>query len=170
MRPIVLVLLLINFSLLIIGYFLVDARWLLNSQVAFISSSLVMIASMYAHQKMVTKAILAKAISDDGRDVLDKLEDPYDLYDESKQVNEEEKSLEEIVKEERLILKKHKRSFWQTSKDAKTSFSLYRLFAYLILVLGFFYLTSTEQLRLTPYLSFLSLPPIIIVYLLLKNR
>jgi uncharacterized Ntn-hydrolase superfamily protein len=37
---------------------------------------------------------------DDSKDVIDKLEDPYDLYSEEV-IEEEEKSLVEVVKDER---------------------------------------------------------------------
>lgn len=170
MRQVFSVLLVADLALLVISYFILDEKWLVNSQVAFISSSFVMIASLYSYQSMVNRAVVAGAIADDGRDTLDKLEDPYDLYDEQNSSVDEEKSLEEVVKEERANLKKSKRSLWKTTKDAKASFSFYRLSSYAILVLGFFYLHSSNLLSLLPYLIFLSLPPLLIVFTLLKNR
>ncbi|CAA6801446.1 MAG: Unknown protein [uncultured Sulfurovum sp.] len=168
MKQVFFFLVIVDLALLMLTAIFTDKIWLLNGQIAFISSSIIMIASMYSYQNMVKKGIMAGAMSDDGRDTLDKLEDPYDLYDENNTV--EEKSLEEVVKEERANLKKSRRSFWETSKDAKASFSFYRLFAYALLVLGFFYLNSNKLLDLLPYLIFLSLPPLVVVYVLIKNR
>ncbi|CAA6808798.1 MAG: Unknown protein [uncultured Sulfurovum sp.] len=173
MKQVVLVFLGIDLFLFIVAYLFTDKVWLVNSQIAFISSSSIMLASMYSYQSMVKKGIEAGAVTDDGRDTLDKLEDPYDLYDEQNELSDnkvEERELVDVVKEERANLKKSKRSIWETTKDAKASFSFYRLSAYSVLVLGFFYLNSNGLLALIPYLVFLSLPPILMVYVLLRNR
>ena len=170
MKKVFLALLAIDFIIAVTTYFLKGEGWLINSQVAFISSSLVMFASMLSYQQMVQKGIKAGAVRDDGRDTLDKLEDPYDLYDEKDETLEKEKSLKEVVIEERENLKKSRRSIWETTKDAKASFSFYRLFAYASLVLGFFYLNSNQLLELFPYLLFLSFPPVVMVFVLMTNR
>lgn len=174
MKQVFLALLVVDVFLFIFIYLFFDRTWLLNSQIAFLSSSLVMIASMYSYRNMVNKGVSAGAVTDDGRDTLDKLEDPYALYDEGEDLKEEkaeeEKLLVDVVKEERANLKKNRRSIWETTKDTKASFSFYRLSAYAALVLGFFYLNSNAILVLTPYLLFLSLPPIIILYVLIKNK
>jgi hypothetical protein len=123
---------------------------------------------MKSYKNMVSQALDAGAVTDDGRDTLDKLEDPYALYDDE-QESQEEKTLVEVVKEERDNLKKGSRSIWETTKDAKASFSFYRLTAYGILVLGFFYLNTNHILELIPYLSFLAIPLFIVVFSLLDN-
>lgn len=145
-------------------------NWLINSQIAFFSSTLIMFASMYSYRNMVQNSLEVGAVRDDERDTLDKLEDPYDVFDDREKIDNEEKTLVEVVKEERANLKKGGRSFWEATKDSKTSFSFYRLGAYGILVLGFFYLNSNKILELTPYLISLSIPPIVIVLGLMKNR
>lgn len=170
MKQVLFALLLIDLIIVVLVYFIKGEGWLINSQIAFVSSSLVMLASMFSYRGMVTKRLDAGAIPDDERDTLDKLEDPYDLYDEKTEVVAEEKSLKEVVIEERKNLKKSRRSIWETTKDAKASFSFYRLFAYIVLVLGFFYLNSNKLLELLPYLIFLSFPPIVIVFILMQNR
>ena len=168
MKKVLLTLFFLDLFLAFIIYVWKGQVWLINSQVAFISSSLIMLASMKSYKNMVSNALAVGAVTDDGRDTLDKLEDPYDLYDEQ-EVIEEEKTLVEVVKEERANLKKGRRSIWETTKDAKASFSFYRLSAYAILVLGFFYLNSNQILELIPYLSFLALPLFIIVFILVNN-
>ena len=172
MKKVLLALVFIDVLIIIFIYLWKGEIWLINSQIAFISSSLIMLASMQSYKNMVSKALDTGAVTDDGRDTLDKLEDPYDLYDEEK-VNvgdDDHRTLVEVVKEERANLKKGRRSVWETTKDAKASFSFYRLSGYALLVFGFFYLNSNDFLLLTPYLVFLSIPPIIIVFTLMQNR
>jgi hypothetical protein len=149
--------------------FVGKGEWLINSQVAFFSSTLVVFASMLSYRSMVQGRLDVGAIPDDERDTLDKLEDPYDLYDEARG-EKEEKTLVEVVKEERKNLKKSSRSFWEATKDSKASLSIYRLLAYALLVLGFFYLNTNKILELAPFLIALGIPPVIIVFSLLQNK
>ena len=168
MKKVLFALLVVDLVLAFIIYIWKGQVWLINAQVAFLSSSLIMLASMKSYKNMVSNALAAGAVTDDGRDTLDKLEDPYDLYDEVEKLDEE-KSLVDVVKEERANLKKGRRSIWETTKDAKASFSFYRLSAYAILVLGFFYLNGNQMLELIPYLSFLAIPLFVVVFMLMDN-
>jgi len=170
MRQVLFSLLLVDLFLVVILYFFKGDVWVINAQIAFFSSSFIMFASMLSYRQMVERGVKAGALLTSERDTLDKLEDPYDLYDENHQVENQEKSLKEVVVEARQNLKKNRRSLWQTTKDAKASLSFYRLAAYGILILGFFYLNSHQLLVLLPYLTFLSLPPIIIVLMLIKYK
>jgi hypothetical protein len=74
------------------------------------------------------------------------------------------------VKEERQKLKENKRSLGQTIKDTKAALSIYRLGAYALLVLGFMYLQRQELLHIPSYLFALSLPPMIIVIMLVTQK
>ena len=172
MKETIVVLVVVDLVVALLLYFLGAEHWLVNSQVAFISSSLIMLGSMQSYKSMVKGRLVGvtSVSTHDERDTLDKLEDPYDLFDdEEKKEEDEEKTLVEVVKEERANLKKNRRSIVQTTKDAKASFSFYRLGAYGVLVFGFFYLNSNHFLKLIPYLAFLSLPTIIIVIMLMKQ-
>ena len=119
---------------------------------------------------MVKGRLHVGAIPDDERDTLDKLEDPYDLYDDEVIEQEEEKTLQEVVKEERVNLKKNRRSFWQTTKDSKASFSFYRLGAYLLLIMGFFYLNNNKVLDIPSYLFAMFIPPFVVVIMLMREK
>jgi len=169
MKKTLIALLVVDLVLAIALYLWKGQVWLINSQVAYLSTSFIMLASIKSYRNMVAKALKAGAVTDDGRDTLDKLEDPYDLYDEVEE-NNEEKTLQEVVKEERANLKKNRRSVWETTKDAKASFSFYRLTAYAFLVLGFFYLNGNHMLELIPYLSFLAIPLFVVVFSLLDSE
>jgi len=141
--------------------------WFINSQVGFITSSLVVFASLISYRNMVKKSLdNGIVVSQDNRDTISKIEDPHDLYSEEKEDN---KDFREIVKEEKEKLKKNKRSFLQVAKDSRASFSIYRLGAYGLLILGFFYLNNSHKLDISSYLFGLSLPPIVVIVTLMKK-
>ncbi len=131
-----------------------DRNWLYTSQIGFFSSALVISASMMSYRGMVDKSIALGAVPiNDDRDELDKLDDPYDLYSD----------------DEVETVKESSRSLSQVAKDSKPAFSFFRLGAYIILVLGFFYLNRQEYLHIPSYLISLSFPPFIIVFVLLSE-
>ena len=173
MKETIVVLVVVDLVIALLLYFLGAEYWLVNSQVAYVSSSFVMLGSMLSYKGMVKQRLVGAtsvSVYKDEPDTLDKLEDPYDVFDdEIKKEEEPEKTLVEVVKEERENLKKSRRSIWETTKDSKPAFSFYRLGAYGGLIFGFFYLNSNEILLLTPYLLFLMIPTVIIVILLLRQ-
>ncbi len=170
MRNAIYALLIVDIGIIIFCYLSGETTWLINSQIGFITSSLVIFGSILSYRSMVQGRLNVGAIPDDERDTLDKLEDPYDLYDDEKPKNDEEQTLVEVVKEERENLKKNRRSFWETTKDSKASLSFYRLGAYALLIFGFFYLNSNKLLDISSYLFSLALPPIVIVIMLLRQK
>ena len=148
-----------------------DIKTLYNTQIGFISATLIIIASMISYRRMVNTAVEHNIVTmDDSKDVIDKLEDPYDLYSEEIVQEEEEKDLVETVKEEKKRLKENKRTLSQTIKDSKAAFSFYRLGAYAILVLGFLYLNRHGLLHVPSYILALSIPPMVIVVTLMMNK
>jgi len=168
MRNIINTLLIIDIGVVIFCLLSGNRIWFINSQIGFISSSLVMIASIISYRNMVKNRLDAGVVvSEDNRDTIEKIEDPYDLY--SKSSLEDDKPIDEIIKEEKAKLKKNRRSIWQVTKDSKPALSFYRLGAYTILILGFFYLNNTHKLDITSYLFGLSIPPIIIIITLMRK-
>jgi len=145
--------------------------WLMNTQIGFISSSLIMFASIISYRNMVKNRVdLGMVIAEDNRDTIDKIEDPYDIFTEDEREDNSQKSFKDIVQEEKDQLKKSKRSIWQVTKDSKAALSFYRLGAYLLLILGFFYLNNNKLLDIGSYLFSLSLPPIIVVIMLMRQK
>ncbi|MEA3434270.1 MAG: hypothetical protein U9R13_06770 [Campylobacterota bacterium] len=162
-------LIVVDIIIILLSVIFFDIKILYNTQVGFISATLVMIASMISYRRMVNTAVEHNVITmDDSKDVIDKIEDPYDLY--SEEVVEEEKDLVETVKEERKRVKKNKRTLSQTIKDSKAVFSFYRLGAYAVLVLGFLYLNRHDLLHIPSYILALSIPPMVIVITILMNK
>ena len=165
------VLLLVDLLLLVGSIVFGGKLWIYNTQVGFISATLIMIASVVSYSRMVNTHVEHGIVTmDDSKDVIDKLEDPYDLYSEDIVEEKTEEDLVEVVKEERKKLKENKRSLGQTLKDTKAALSIYRLGAYAVLILGFMYLNRHELLHIPSYLLALSLPPMIIVIMLVTQK
>ena len=159
----------VDILVLFVSVIFFDIKILWNTQIGFISASLVMLASMKSYQRMVDARVEHNVITyDDSKDVIDQLEDPYDLYSEDA-IDEDEKDLVEVVKEER---KKQKdgRSLTQILKDTKAALSVYRLGAYVVLILGFLYLNRHEYLHIPSYILAISIPMLVMVFVLLQEK
>ena len=171
MKKIINALLIIDIGILIFCLLSGNRTWLMNSQIGFISSSLIMFASIISYRNMVKARVdMGVVVAEDNRDTLDKIEDPFDLYSENDISNKEDKSFKEIVTEEKKNLKKNRRSIWQTTKDSKAALSIYRLGAYGVLIFGFFYLNNNKLLDISSYLFALAVPPIIVVMMLTRQK
>lgn len=168
MKSATIALIIVDLIIISITFLFGEENWLINTQMGFIPSTLVMFGSMLSYQSMVKGRLAVGAVPDDERDTLDKLEDPYELYDDVKN-SYSEKTLVEVVKEEREKLKKSRRSIWQTTKDSKASFSFYRLGSYILLIFGFFYLNSNHILNIPIYLFSLAIPTVVIVVVLIRK-
>ena len=163
-------LVIVDIIIVLISIIFFDIKTVWNTQIGFISASLVMLASMKSYQRMVDARVEHNIITiDDSKDVIDQLEDPYDLYSEEIE-QEEEKPLTEVLKDERKNLKDNRRSLGQTLKDTKAALSIYRLGAYAILILGFLYLNRHDLLHIPSYLLALSLPMLVVVWILVGEK
>jgi len=169
-RQIAYVLLGVEILLLIVALVFFETKTLYSTQIGFFTASLVMIASLLSYQRMVKARVRHEIITlDDSKDVIDKLEDPYDLYSED-MPQDEEKVFVEVLKEEKQKLKENRRSIFQTLKDTKAALSVYRLGAYGLLILGFMYLNRHGFLDIASYLSSLVLPFIVLISVLLTEK
>lgn len=147
-----------------------DSNMLYNTQIGFITATLVMFGSMFSYRRMVNARVEHNIITtDDSKDVIDKLEDPHDLYSEDI-IEDPDVDIREAIKEEKQRLKANRRSVFQVIKDAKGALSIYRVSAYILLVLGFLYLNHHGMLYIPGYLFSLSLPMIVIVIVLVYNK
>ena len=159
----------VDIVIILISIIFFDIKVLWNTQFGFISASLIMLASMKSYQRMINARVALDLVTiDDTKDVIDQLEDPYDLYSED--VVEEDKDLVEVVKEERQKLKANGRTTAQTLKDAKAALSLYRVGAYILLILGFMYLNRQGLLHVPSYIVALSVPMLVVVYILINDK
>jgi hypothetical protein len=138
-------------ELLVIASYLISFEFFMNLQIAFISSFAIIVGASFAYSKMVSNHVEADLV-DEKRDLLDEIEDPYELYDDEPINNApvEELDLKEIVKEERAKIKTL--SIKSIKHGARGSVSLFRLLPYLFLVLGFIALKNNELLDIAIYL------------------
>lgn len=138
-------------QLIILATYFISFSFFINLQVAYLSSFFIMIGSMFAYRRMVDKQVASEEY-EDKRDLLDTIEDPHELYDETP-LNEapvEELDLKAIVKEEKKKIKLV--NLRDMKKGSKAGFSLFRLIPYLFLVLGFIALKNNELLDIAIYL------------------
>ena len=156
------------FEALVLATMLFGTAVFINAQVAFLSSFLIIVASGYAHKKMVEGRIKNGIYADD-RDPLDKIDDPHGLFDEE-EINDappEELDLKAIVKEEKKKLNPFSTS--SLKQGLRGSFTLYRIAAYIFLILGFIALKNNNLIDIKIYVVAL-LPGIIAGYLVLKDE
>jgi len=157
---------------LISGFFLLfsitvlffETQTIASVLMGYATASFVLLASMRSYQKLVQKGVENETQFDD-RDVIDKVEDPYLLFDDEDEKKEEkgEEDLVDVVKEERARLKGKGRSFVEILKDSKSSLAPYRLLSYALMIVGFVFLQRNGLLSIFPYLIALTLPIIIVV-------
>jgi len=172
MKNILNALLIVDIGVIIFCFLSSERQWLINSQIAFLTSSLVMFASLVSYRNMVRNRLdKGMVLAEDNRDTIDKIEDPYDIFDEDEvSKKDKEKPIKEIIQESKARLKESKRSFWQVAHDSKAALSFYRLGAYGLLIMGFFYLDNNSNLHIVSYLSALAIPPVVVVAVLMRKK
>lgn len=159
-----------DFVAILLSIVFFDIKMLWNTQIGFISTSLVMLASMESYKRMVDARVENNIITiDDTRDTIDKLEDPYDLYSEES-VEDENVDIRDAIKDEKSRMKKHRRSLSETLRDTKAALSFNRIGAYVLLVLGFFYLNRHRYLIAPAYILALTVPMLVVVFVLLSAK
>jgi hypothetical protein len=136
-------------DLCIVFYALIfqNSLWFLNSQVAFISSLFITIATFLSYKRNIQNRIsnldLSQSNDLEQRDKIDEIDDPYDLYTEYEEIPENELSpekIKEIINEEKSKVKKN--TFKNTLFSAGGFLSIYRILGYGVLVFGFFALNN----------------------------
>ena len=143
---------LVLYQLVLLFTLLISFELFINTQVAFFSAVLIMLGSMYSYYRLVNKR-LENYENMDESDLVDKIDDPYDLYGENVQgsENEEEVDIKAVIKEEKQRLKANTAK--NTISSAPAMASLYRLVPYVFLVVGFIGLKNNGLLSLWPYLT-----------------
>ncbi len=128
---------------------LVSFQLFINVEVAFISALLIILGSMYSYAQLIRKR-LHSAQTPLQDDLVETIDDPYDLYNDST-AYDEDITLKEMIKEEKKRIKTN--SFKSFNIGSTALVSWYRLVPYLFLVLGFIALNNNQMLLLVPYLS-----------------
>ena len=74
------------------------------------------------------------------------------------------------MKDETARMKKNRRTLSETIRDTKAALSLNRIGAYVILILGFFYLNRHDYLMAPAYILALTVPMLVVVFVLINNK
>lgn len=142
---------LFGIQILIFITFFYSQKIFLNIEIAFLSAFLIILGSSYAYRRLVQNKLDSNQYEDE-RDLLDKIDDPHELYDD-KEPNDapaEELDLKQIVKEEKAKIKTLSPN---TAKHGiKGSLSILRIVPYVMLALGFIALQNNGLLDLKYYL------------------
>ena len=115
--------------------------------IAMISSMLIVTGSLYAYRTMIQSRV-ADAEAGDSKDVIDEMDDPYDLYEEERE--EEITDIKQMIKEEKARQKSN--IIQNTTQNVSAMVSVYRLIPYAFLILGFIGLENSHALKIIPYL------------------
>jgi len=156
---------LVDIVVIAISIFVPNEHWLINTQIAFFTSLFSTSATFFAYRKNVLKGI-DNEIQMDDKDIVDKLDDPYDLYGEINEEIIENPTKEQILEANKPIKQNH----IQNLKKSFFSFaSLYRLIGYILVVVGFFYLTKNHIFSVWAYLSGFFIVPLSVSLASLKK-
>jgi len=141
--------------------------WLINTQVAFICSMIVIFASFLSYKGMIERKLENGEIPEE-RDELDKIDDKYCLFDAEENIEQKELSKEEFVKLYKEEKKKNagfKQSFSNLFKSGKGIFNPFRLGAYIFLCLAMLFLIRQELFSALPFLVGIGAVPISSLFL-----
>jgi len=158
--------LLINFILIIYSLLFKNVTWLLNSQIAFLGSLFIILASFFSYRKNIQNRL---SNFDDLKQL--EIDDSFDLYDENKKVEKEHlnsEKIKEIIEDEKQRVKKN--SFGNIIFSISGFVSIYKFLGYGFLIFGFFALNNNKLFLVTPFLIGLFIIPLgtIISKLLLR--
>jgi hypothetical protein len=151
--------------------------WFINTQIAFFTTLGIVFGTYISYRKSVLKRVESYDPQTPQQDDIDKIDDPYQLYDDEESekssidiVNKDEVDEKKLLKEEKANLNKN--TIRNTVKSFGAYSSIYRLVGYLFLVLGFFYLQSNNLLDVASYIIGVSIAPIslIIATFLIKKQ
>lgn len=163
----------LDLCLLVYSFIFQNSIWLLNTQVAFISSLFIVIASFYSYKRNIQNRLsnfeASKASAED-RDKIDEIDDPFDLYSEYEEIPEEEltpEKIKEIIQEEKTKVKKN--SLKNTLFSAGGFLSIYRILGYGILIFGFFALNNNKIFIPVAFIVGLGIVPIGVLLSKLKK-
>ncbi len=137
-------------------------EWLINTQVAFICSMIIIFASFLSYKGMIDRSIENGEIPDEV-DELDKIDDKFGLFREDENMEAKELSKEEFVKlykQERKRGVGIKQTFSNLFKSGRGVFNPFRLIAYAFLCVAMLFLIRNELFSAIPFLVGVGAVPI----------
>lgn len=118
-----------------------------NFTVAMITSMAIVMGSLYSYRNMIQSRV-ENLDPEDHKDVIDMMDDPYDLYEEERE--QEITDIKQMIKEEKARQKSN--IIQNTTKNVSAMVSVYRLIPYAFLILGFIALNNNHALEVLPYM------------------
>lgn len=118
-----------------------------NFIVAMFTSMAIVMGSLYSYRNMIMKRV-EHTDPEDSKDVIDMMDDPYDLYEEERE--QEITDIKQMIKEEKARQKTN--IIKNTTQNSSAWVSVYRLIPYAILILGFIALENNHALEVLPYM------------------
>lgn len=124
-----------------------DYKMLLNVELAAMGTLITTLGTYRGYKKHVekrSKDIAPEDADRDDPDVIDKIEDPYGLYDDDDEIDTrdpEEIDVKEYVKETKKTLKKN-RDWGEILRSSKGAVSIFRVVGYCVILYSFFYLVD----------------------------
>ena len=159
------VFILLDLCVFVYAFLFQDILWALNTQVAFISSLFITIASFLSYKRNIQNRIsnldMSQTNQSFDRDKIDEIDDPYDLYTEYEEIPESEltpEKIKEIINDEKSKVKKN--TFKNTLFSAGGFLSLYRVLGYVILIFGFFALNNNHIFMPLSFIVVLGVVPL----------
>ena len=153
------VLIAVDVGIVVFCYLEDNQIWLLNTQIAFFATSLIVLGSFIGYSNMVRRQIENGNV---GEDILKKYDDRFDLYDE-----------EDEIKEKELNKYKKRKLKWYEALlfSFKGGFNLIRILGYVALIGGFLWLKNTGAFDFLSFLFGVSVVPAVsLIYLFIEAR
>ena len=116
-------------------------------EIAMLSGAMITMGSLYAYKNMI-HAKVGDVDIEAHKDSIDMLEDPYDLYDDERDM--EIADVKEMIKAEKELQKQA--ILENTVKNGSAWISVYRLIPYTFFALGFIALENNHMMHLLSYL------------------
>ena len=152
------ILIAVDIGIVVFCYLENNDIWLYNTQLAFFSTSLIILGSFIGYGNSVKAQLNNGNV---GEDILKKYEDPYNMDEE-----------EEIDKEKLKELKKSKLKWYEAVLFSfKGGFNFIRILGYIFLIVSFIYLTKIGIFDVISFLFGVSIvPAIALLYLFILKR
>ena len=165
--------------------------WFLNTQIAFFSASMIILGSFVGYKNLVTNQVEA---GNSGKNVLEEYEDKYQFYEEfdykwyvadfkdlnkgliwttTKPQNFYVLRKIELITDDNPEKSKIKKLPWYKAffLSFKGGFNLLRISGYIVLVLGFLWLSRNEMFDFASYFFGLTLvPALALIYLWIEKK
>jgi len=154
------ILIAVDVGIVVFCYLEDNLLWLYNTQLAFFSTSLIILGSFIGYSNSVKREIENGNV---GEDILKKYEDPYNMDDEEDEVDTEK--LKELKKPK---LKWYEALFF----SFKGGFNFIRILGYVFLIVTFIYLNREGIFDVYSFLFGVSIvPAVALIYsLILKKK